>query len=69
MDNSPLTYNKNCDTLPMDSLCQDHELVLSRCEENMLKRLRQLGQGFFQLVVMDGKPKLLIIGGKVEILG
>lgn len=41
---------------------------LSLPAEKMLKRFEQLGSGLFYVIVMDGEPVMLFVGGKIEVL-
>ena len=50
-------------------MSEDTSLKLALSEWKMLARLRQLGTGSFQVIVMNGEPFILVIGGKIEMLG
>jgi hypothetical protein len=54
--------------IPPDQECKDKTLKLLRSEENLLKRLRQIGTGSFEIILMDGEPIVLVVGGKIELL-
>jgi hypothetical protein len=54
--------------LDRDNVCTDSTLKLSRAEENLLKRMRQVGSGLFQVVVIESVPVLIVFGGKTESL-
>lgn len=50
------------------TLSKDTTLTLCLAEEKLLKRLRQVGNGMFSVIVIDSEPVLVVVNGKVEIL-
>lgn len=66
----PLTLPKighimNGDTPSRDDLRFD--ILVS--EEKLLKRFRNLKEGLVEVLILDGKPKYLVVNGKLEVLG
>ena len=50
------------------TLSKDTTLTLCLAEEKLLKRLRQIGNGMFSIIVIDSEPVLVVVNGKVEVL-
>jgi hypothetical protein len=57
-------YNTLCQAPPS----KDGTLTLRLSEEKLLKRLRQLGNGLFFVIMLDDEPVIAVVGGKAEIL-
>lgn len=47
---------------------KDETFHLTLAEEKFLKRCRQIGSSLLYVIVYDGKPIMLFVGGKVEVL-
>ncbi len=64
----PLDNNVECGKL-QDDISKDVGMELYLSEEKLLKRCRQIENGVIQVVILQGKPIMLFLGGKIERLG
>ena len=48
---------------------KDATLILTINEEKMIKRMRQIGSGMMTIIIIESRPIVGVVNGKVEVLG
>lgn len=48
---------------------KDATLILTLAEEKMVKRMRQIGSGMMTIIILESRPIIGVVNGKVEVLG